>query len=121
MFVNAKLYYRGTCPTKEYIESLEKKFDMHFVAVELEPITQDVFSYNSSYVSHVICPGNSELSFKDTLYCSYVNYDMPVNGDWDFAVWPGRHYIRCKQGDYQVLTYTRSSAISWFFKKVFCS
>ena len=121
MFVNAKLYFRGTFPTKEYIMSLERKFDMHFVTVELEPITQDVFMYNSSYVSHVICPGNSEFSWNDTLYCSYVDFNLSVKGAWDFSVWPGHHYIRCEQGDYQVLTYTRSSAISWLFKKIFCA
>lgn len=118
MFVNAKIFYRGICPTKEYIKSLEKKFDIHFVEVELTPILENVFTYSSSYVSHVISPGNRELTLEDSLYCTYLDYPVSIKDDWDFSVYPGTHSINCFKGNYQVLTYSRSSAISWLFKKI---
>lgn len=118
MFVNAKIFYRGICPTKEYIKSLEKKFDMHFVEVELIPISENVFTYSSSCVSHVISPGNRELTLEDSLYCTYLDYSVSIKDDWDFSVYPGTHSITCFKGDYQVLTYSRSSAISWLIKKI---
>lgn len=120
MYVDAKLFYRGARPTKEYISYLEQKLKMRFVKVKLEEITTETFHYASLYtVSHIICPGNPELTLGDTLYCSYVDYEMPVTFEWEYAVYPGSHHVYCKKGDYQVLIYDSSFAILLFFKKFF--
>ena len=120
MYVDAKLFYRGACPTKEYISSLQEKLKMRFVNVELKEIQEESFHYASLYtVSHIICPGNPELTLNDTLYSTYVDYKMPVTFEWEYAVYPGSNHVYCKKGDYQVLTYDRSFAILWFFKKFF--
>ena len=121
MVANVKLFYRGTCPDNDYIKELEQKFKMHFVKVELEPITESTFTFSSDYISYIICPGNPELTIDDALYCSYSNYRSSVYCKWDYPVLYGTHEISCEKGDYQVLTFSRASVISWLQKKVFNS
>ena len=120
MYVNANLFYRGAHPSKEYISSLEEKLKMRFVNIKLKELSTNSFCYASLYtVSHIICPGNPELTLNDTLSCSYFDIDIPVNFEWEFPVYPGSHHVYCEKGDYQVLTYDRSFAILWFLKKLF--
>ena len=119
IYVNATIHYRGTKPTEEYIHELEKQCRiLRFVGdVTLEEITSTSFTYFSDFVSHLFCPGNPELSDQDKLYCSYVSTDVPINFKWDMRLWRGYHIITCPKGDYQVLTYTKSSWISWVYHK----
>ena len=121
MFVEAKIYYRGKRPTAEDVDELAKKFSLHIGKVELEEITGATFSYSSRYVSHVICPGNPELSYEDKLEHWYLNGFKPsMNHEWDCPVWPGTYGMLCERGDYQVLTYVRISPFKWLYQKIFC-
>lgn len=121
MFVEAKIYYRGRCPTAEYVDELAEKFSLHIGKVELEEIEEASFAYSSQYVSHVICPGNPELTYGDRLEHWYLKGFKPsMLHEWDFAVWPGTYGMFCERGDYQVLTYVRISVFKWLYQKIFC-
>lgn len=121
MFVEVKIYYRGKRPTAEYVDGLAKKFNLHIGKVELEGITGASFAYSTKYVSHVICPGNPELSYEDKLEHWYLKGFKPsVQHEWHFAVWPGTYGMFCERGDYQVLTYVRISPFKWLYQKIFC-
>lgn len=119
MYVDAKLFYRGTFPNKKYIRFLEQKFEMKFVTLELIEIKNSFFSYVShNQISYIICPGNPNLSNEDKLFCSYIGMHIPVCDKWNLSIYCENHQIYCKKGDYQVLTYENSSALLWFLKKI---
>ncbi len=119
MFVNPIVYYRGTRPTEEYLQKLEKLLDMHFVDIRLKPINDRRFIYESPYSSHIICDGNPDLSHNDMLMYSDFSYcSIPVIGKWDVSLGRGFHSINCPKGEYQVVIYTPSTWINWVIKKV---
>lgn len=119
MFVDAKIYYRGACPTADQIRSLEGRFNLNFVDVELCPFECRTFNYQSPYDSYIICEGNPGLPFREALTCSGVYIPYSVTGKWDISVEPGTHSIYCERGDYIVLTTTPATWTKWLFKKLF--
>ena len=119
MYVNTKIFYHGTCPTKEYLSILEKKLGMRFVKVELQPISANTFVFSSSCISDIVNPGNPELSAENTLYISSIDYEESIDKEWIVYLPEGTHAIRCEHGNYQVFTYTSPLVISRIFRKVF--
>lgn len=118
MYVNVNAYYRGTCPTEEDVRSFEPMLLMHFVDINFLPIEGESFEFTSPYLSVAICNGNPDLSYGDLFKLAGTVSCYLMTDKWTFPISGGTHVVKCKKGDYIILTFTPSTMLEWIVKKV---